>query len=478
MARLGHNAQRLVPRRYAQSPAISEREAQVFRALRLQLVPGTTQDVVFAGHVEEVKESAGVVTVYLKLDDKYRELRRVLTASLPSQLPWATAVHVRMHAEPVDETKPKKPAKSEVTPNGLAKVKWILAVSSCKGGVGKSTVAVNLAYSMSQQGLKVGIFDADLYGPSLPTLVNPPDKRIGYTPEECLTPLVFQGVKLMSYGFVRMNQTHESKASIMRGPMASSVVTKMATTTDWGELDVLVLDLPPGTGDITLSLAQQLRITAALIVTTPQKLSFIDVIKGMEMFQQTKIPMIGVVQNMSYFICDGCTKQHRFFGPGYAHALKEQFGIQNSFEIPLFGELSRLSDSGLPFVLDSSPATLDTRTVYTTMAAKIAKELQDLSNGQLEPPVVTYEPNVGVVLTAPGSKDRKIIANVKELRLKCRCARCVEEFTGRAMISGKDIPDAITPLKISPRGNYAVEITWSDRHGSIFSYSSLQEQAQ
>lgn len=174
-------------------------------------------------------------------------------------------------------------------------MKKIIAVSSCKGGVGKSTVAVNLAFSLQKLGLKIGIFDADIYGPSLPTMINKEDAMIYANKEKPdeIIPIEYDGIKAMSFGF-----NAQKKAATLRGPIVSSIVSQLITRTAWGELDYLVVDFPPGTGDIQITLCQDVKFDGSVIVTTPQKLSFIDVVKGIEMFDKLKVPTISVVENM------------------------------------------------------------------------------------------------------------------------------------------------------------------------------------
>ena len=203
-------------------------------------------------------------------------------------------------------------------------------MSSCKGGVGKSTVAVNLAYAISTlyHDYSVGIFDADLYGPSLPTMISPQVTNLFADENDptLIAPIEFNGVKAMSYGFASQNSAN-GKAAIMRGPIASNLVTQLIGNTNWGDLDYLIVDFPPGTGDIQLTLGQEVNIKAAVIVTTPQKLAYVDVVKGIEMFDQLKVPTIAVIENMSYYKCSNCDHKHKIFGHGYTHQLKENFGI-------------------------------------------------------------------------------------------------------------------------------------------------------
>ncbi|KAK9749757.1 hypothetical protein RND81_02G148100 [Saponaria officinalis] len=195
-----------------------------------------------------------------------------------SVLPWVKKVNVTMSAQQA------RPIFAGDLPKGLQTISNIIAVSSCKGGVGKSTVAVNLAYTLAGMGARVGIFDADVYGPSLPTMVSPDNRLLEMNPEtRTIIPTEYLGVKLILFGFSGQGR------AIMRGPMVSGVIDQLLTTTEWGELDYLVIDMPPGTGDIQLTLCQVVPLTAAVIVTTPQKLAFIDVAKGVRMFSKLKV---------------------------------------------------------------------------------------------------------------------------------------------------------------------------------------------
>ncbi|CAK9074215.1 unnamed protein product [Durusdinium trenchii] len=259
--------------------------------------------------------------------------------------------------------------------NGLAKVKSILAVASGKGGVGKSSVCVNLAFTMQRyMGLKVGILDSDIYGPSLPSMVPESVAEKVYASESGgILPLHFQGVPLMSMGFLRPGEH-----AAIRGPMASSMVRQMLTTTEWGELDVLLVDLPPGTGDIHLTVAQQAAIDAAIVVTTPQQLSLVDVEKGIRMFDQVKIPTVAIVENMSFFLCDGCDKRHEIFQSGSGEALARNFGIQRFFRLPLTSTMSR---PGMPFVLTDDAAS-HLVAEYQRLAQEAQAAVRELQGGR------------------------------------------------------------------------------------------------
>ncbi len=264
------------------------------------------------------------------------------------------------------------PRASKVFPN-LSRVKKLIAVASGKGGVGKSTTACNLALALSQgagagRPLKVGVLDADVYGPSMPKLFalrGQPKIVDGRT----LAPLESFGVKVMSIGFL----VDAGKAMIWRGPMVASAITQMLRDVAWGELDVLVVDMPPGTGDAQLSLAQQAPLTGAVIVSTPQDLALIDARRGVAMFRDVGVPILGLIENMSYFVCNDCAKRHYIFGNGGAKAEAEKLGAPFLGEVPLEPAIRERSDAGLPVVI-AEPESAGAR-AYRDIAATLLKAL-------------------------------------------------------------------------------------------------------
>lgn len=244
----------------------------------------------------------------------------------------------------------------------LPHLKKIIAVASGKGGVGKSTVAANLAVALAAQGQRVGLMDADIYGPSVPRLMG-----INAKPEtnenNRLVPFGKHGIKFMSMGFL----VAEDAPMIWRGPMIQTAVTQLLRDVEWGELDVLVIDLPPGTGDAQLTMAQKVPVTGAVIVSTPQDLALIDARKAIEMFRKLDVPILGLVENMSYHVCTNCGHEDHIFGHGGAKSEAEKQGIKFLGEIPLNGEIRKLSDEGTPVALSNINASL----IYKEIAAKI-----------------------------------------------------------------------------------------------------------
>jgi ATP-binding protein involved in chromosome partitioning len=251
----------------------------------------------------------------------------------------------------------------------LSGVKNIIAVASGKGGVGKSTVAVNLALVLAQTGASVGLLDTDIYGPSLPLMMGICERPTGDPRTGLLTPLEKHGLRLMSMGFI----SDEKTAVIWRGPMVHKMITTFMAQVDWGTLDYLVMDLPPGTGDAQLTITQTAPLTGAVIVTTPQDVSLIDARKGLLMFQQVNVPVLGIVENMSYFVCDECGKRHEIFRYGGGRRASEELGVPFLGEVPLDPKVTWGGDQGAPVVTSApdSPASQALREVARKLIAQL-----------------------------------------------------------------------------------------------------------
>ncbi len=264
---------------------------------------------------------------------------------------------------------------------GVPGVKHIIAVASGKGGVGKSTTAVNLALAFQDQGLKVGVLDSDIYGPSMPRLLGITG-RPQPTQGNILKPMDGYGLKVMSMGFL----VEEDTPMIWRGPMVMSAITQMLKEVDWGELDLMVVDMPPGTGDAQLTMAQQVPLAGAIIVSTPQDLALIDARKGLNMFRKVDVPVLGIVENMSYFLCPSCGERSDIFGHGGARQEAEKLGVPFLGEVPLHMDIREKSDSGQPIVMSDPKSPL--AEVYREIAAKAWAGVENEVSAAAPPKIV------------------------------------------------------------------------------------------
>ena len=374
---------------------------QVLETLKTVRGPGFERDVVALGIVSDIFISDGKVyfsiTVPADRADELEPLRQAaeravnaipgvkgalvsLTAerkagAAPAARPQPAAHgHAHSHA-PAAAPSGQRPAKQTIPGIGA-----IIAVASGKGGVGKSTTAVNLALAMKANGLKVGILDADVYGPSLPRLMGITG-RPQQIENRIIVPMENYGIKVMSMGFL----VDEGTAMIWRGPMVQSALMQMLREVAWGDLDVLVVDMPPGTGDAQLTMAQQVPLSGAVIVSTPQDLALIDARKGLNMFTKVEVPVLGIVENMSYFIAPDTGNRYDIFGHGGARAEAENIGVPFLGEVPLTIAIRETSDAGTPVVV-SDPEGPQAR-VYREIAGKVWNEVQARS-GRVAPSIV------------------------------------------------------------------------------------------
>jgi ATP-binding protein involved in chromosome partitioning len=306
--------------------------------------PGFPHSLARYGVVHEIVDDDGDVTVRLLPVSRKREIADAIVDSVRSALgaiDGIRSVRIETAAGGVEE----RPSSATPQAAALPGVAKIIAVSSCKGGVGKSTVAVNLAVALQRRGLRVGLLDADVYGPSAPLMFGtdarprPVGKKI--------TPIERYGVEIMSMGFF----LDDSSPVIWRGPMVMSLVRQFLYDVEWGTLDVLVVDMPPGTGDAALTLAQQVPVSGAVIVTTPQEVALQDVERGIAMFRQVQVPVLGIVENMAYYLCPDCGERDEIFGSGGGESIARQFHVPLLARLPLVAELRVGGDEGRPLVV-------------------------------------------------------------------------------------------------------------------------------
>ncbi len=309
----------------------------------------------------ECSQNNGTLYVALTISPQLQAQFEAIVPQLQSALggiPNVEKVLVTLTAQHSAVQKPQPHAKRGELPQqkSIPFVKHIVAISSAKGGVGKSTIAANVACALAQKGLNIGLLDVDIYGPSQPTLFGVPLEKPTLADDGAtLIPISAHGVKLMSIGFL----LEENSALIWRGPMVTSAITQMLFEVEWGTaanpLDILVLDLPPGTGDAHLSIVQKIPLNAVVIVSTPQEIALADVRRGLTMFNKVDVPIIGIVENMSLYCCPNCRHEAHIFGHNGAAHVAEKFGVPLLAQIPLTLEICERSDAGVPIIMNSKP---------------------------------------------------------------------------------------------------------------------------
>ncbi|MEG9883797.1 MAG: Mrp/NBP35 family ATP-binding protein [Hyphomicrobiales bacterium] len=339
---------------------------QIYRQLAKIAGPDGKSDLISLGLVSEIVIRDGVVAFALNIDkERAAELEPMREAAehAVGQMEGVNRVNVVLTAHrPGGSAKPRRAGRSAIDVPGVERT---IAVASGKGGVGKSTVAVNLALGLAKLGLKVGILDADIYGPSMPRLLGLGDTPMPESRERVLTPPMVFGVKAMSMGFL----VGEETPVIWRGPMVISALDRMLRSVAWGRLDVLVVDMPPGTGDAQLTMAQKVKLAGAVIVSTPQDLALVDARRGLNMFRRVDVPVLGLVENMSYFLCPHCGARSEIFGHGGARGEAGRLGVEFLGEVPLDRLLRERSDQGRPIIV-SDPDSPHAR-IFRDMAAQL-----------------------------------------------------------------------------------------------------------
>ena len=528
----------------------SDWQTQILSALSVIIDPDLNTDIVSLGFVQnlhldtttnELSFDLELTTPACPVKDLFVQQCTDIILNDNDTFKWVSDVNITLTAQPT----PLPNAASPGTPLGMSQIGAVIAVSSCKGGVGKSTTTVNLAYALSKLGAKVGIFDADVYGPSLPTMITPDDDNVRFIGRQ-ISPLKRDGVSLMSFGYVNEG------SAVMRGPMVTQLLDQFLSLTNWGPLDYLLLDMPPGTGDIQLTLSQRLNITAAVIVTTPQELSFVDVERGVEMFDTVNVPCVAVVENMAYLerekneeekevridekllreqfklilekegiamaaengedddnsLVNDLVKivqdnvqsninnsnndqervekeEIRIFGPGHKQRLSKQYGIEHTYSIPLLGQIAKNGDSGTPYILDN-PDTPQAE-IYYQLAKSVVSEVAKtkFGTGRGGRPNIVYNTEMHIIEVndhgqkVKGDDSEEVSSSLStlspaELRRECKCAACVEELSGKQILDPQSVSESIKPIGMSPTGNYALSVDWSDGHRSLYPYRQIR----
>lgn len=475
--------------------------------------PGTTSST----STSPSQVDSGGFTVTVDIDPifpgspSFAPLAASITASTRGSIPPTTHIRVR-------EVVSARGGSPAFTPlgGGLTHLRTAIAVASGKGGVGKSTVAVNLAFALALQGGRVGVLDADVQGPSLPTMVTPPRLEVGKVPGggECINALESPPLPpsappgtpplaLASYGWVSPRNPAtgaRTGAALMRGPLLATTIRQLAKFTAWGGRDALVVDTPPGTGDVHLTLGQLVPFTGAVVVTTPQAVACADTDKGLQMLGSLAVPVLAMVLNQAHFVGDGGRVYYPFGQGGGARvaALAARYGIPPTriYHLPMEEGVSQACDSGTPLVV-SHPDSL-AAAVFRGMARDLAGDLEgklagggggsSSSSSSSAGAVAEGNAAQGTTTSVSWDKGKRVVVvkwhgvegggvaylEPRALRLACRCAGCVDELSGVVRVREGSVPGDVAPVRVEAKGNYGVAIAWSDGHeSSIYTYAQL-----
>jgi ATP-binding protein involved in chromosome partitioning len=372
-----------------------------------------------------------------------------------------------------------------------ASITRMIAISSGKGGVGKSTVASNIAVAMAEAGLAVGVVDADIYGPSIPGMLGIAGDKPSMTPDGKIIPAEAHGVKVISMAML----SDDDKPAILRGPMVTKYLQMFVRQVEWGALDVLLLDLPPGTGDIQLTLAQAFPLSGAVVVSTPQDVSLKIARRGLRMMEQVNVPILGVIENMSGFTCPSCGTVTHIFHQGGGETIAAELGVDFLGKIPLDPAVVDAGDDGTPLVkiAPSSPAAQAYRQIADSLA-QTAEAVAGIStpfawtvtDGTGKPDPTAPAPDgpqdrlaaldhdsVGLHLRWANGETQTLTD--RDLRLACRCAKCRDEVTGAPLLDPATVPLDIRLTRIWSVGNYALGMAFTDGHDTgIYTFDHLQ----
>ena len=365
-------------------------------ALRAVIDPATGKDVIGAGLLEGLQVKAGLVHASLLTTraqaGAMEPLRQLVQKTLAAQPGVINATVVLTAATAASAAPAAAPAPHAPAPHAhgaaqkallLPQVRFIVAVASGKGGVGKSTTAVNLAVALARQGHRVGLLDADIYGPSLPRMLG-----LSRKPEvrgDRMIPLPAWGLQAMSIGFL----VEEETPMIWRGPMVMGALEQMMGQVEWGALDIMIVDMPPGTGDAQLTMAQRVSLAGAVIVSTPQDIALLDARRGVRMFERTKVPVLGLIENMSFYCCPACGHRAEIFGHGGARAEAARLGTEFLGEIPLLLDIRTAADAGAPVV--ASDPDGHAAQAYMALAARLWTKLTDGAGAAPTGPKITMD---------------------------------------------------------------------------------------
>jgi len=395
---------------------------------------------------------------------------------------------------------PSASSQPSAGPDKLPGIRHVIAVASGKGGVGKSTVSVNLALALQQLGGRVGLLDADILGPSIPVMLGlSTGRRPETTAGQKIVPAERHGLKTISMGML----TGDDNPAILRGPMVGKYLQMFIGSVQWGQLDYLIIDFPPGTGDTQLTLAQSVPLSGAVIVTTPQDVSLKIARRGLRAFETLNVAILGIIENMSTFTCPHCGEDTDIFRRGGGERMSRELGIRFLGAIPLDADIVTGGDEGHPIVA-GKPNSVAAQ-AYVAIATALAGRLEALPTTAIPAFVWNWETNEGEpawversvqpmgspttpvgfrrrdarTLSVLWEDGRRDDFDVRDLRLACPCALCVEEMTGRAVLDPQSVLPDVAPQTISSAGNYAIIFRWNDGHSTgIYTFDHLRALAE
>jgi ATP-binding protein involved in chromosome partitioning len=451
-------------------------ERTVLESLKSLQDPDLARDLVSLGAIKNIRICAPIVSCDIELKNPASPARDRLAQDARKallEIPGIEEANVRMtwavSASPEGLPRVLPGGQTAPAPQKPEGVRNLVAIASGKGGVGKSTVAGNLAVALRQAGASVGVLDADVYGPSQSTMFG-----ISARPEtderQRILPIEAHGVRVMSMGLLTSKET----PVIWRGPMATRLIQQFLSGVAWGELDYLVVDLPPGTGDVQLTLTQSVPLTGAIIVTTPQDVARTIAEKGLRMFQPVQVPVLGVIENMSYFVCSHCNERTYIFREGGGKRISDDLGIPFLGPVPIDPEVVTAGDEGVPIVARNpeSPAAQAYQDIAARVASAVARANFEASSG-IHPKEMIAEDRQ---LRVSWNDGTEASFRYDFLRNHCPCALCVDEWTGERKSLVLLLPSNFRPMRLEPVGNYAVQVSWSDGHNTgIYSFRYLRE---
>lgn len=349
----------------------------------------------------------------------------------------------------------------------LSKIKYIIAVAAGKGGVGKSSVTVNLALALRRLGCRVGVMDTDIYGPSIRKML--PEDRPPMQKGNEILPAQCKGIKMISMAYFRSDE----EASIMRAPIANGLISQFINNVVWGELDFLVIDFPPGTGDVQLTLAQQAHLTGAIMVTTPQDVAVMDVKKAMNLFYQVKVPIIGIVENMSYYepLPDGVRLYP--FGKDGGRRLAQEANVPLLGTIPLDPELCSSGDEGRSIFLQSHDGLKPIAQTFIALAENLIRDVEGIASKTRLPKISQSNPFTISIAWNDGNEQNYRLADIQKI---CACAHCVDESTGERIIDPNTVQADLRIVNMKVVGQYGLRFQFvSGCSTGIYSYERIRQ---